>query len=137
MAKDELKILIPVEEIETSQGMITLHPFKFKDFSKALGLVSKYLDAFMGAEGAYAIAQILLADSGEETLGDLGKLIELSTGKNRDYLDDLSWDEVVQILVIIIQQNIDFFFRIATKLGETIKERQSESQTAGEKQLAA
>jgi hypothetical protein len=137
-ARDELKILIPAEEVETSQGTVTLHPFKFRDFPKALGLVSKYLEAFMQADGAYAIAQILLADSGEETITDVGRLIELSSGKDRAYLDELTWDEVVQILVVIIQQNIDFFYRIGTNLGETIKHRQPElQQTAGEKASAA
>lgn len=126
--RDELKILIPAEEVETSAGVVTLRPFKFKDFPKALGLVSKYLDAFMGADGAYAIASILLADQGEETLGDVGKLIELSSGKDRAYLDELSWDEVVQILVVIIQQNIDFFFRIGGSLGETINKKRLKEQ---------
>lgn len=137
MRKDELKILIPAEEIQTSQGIVTLNPFKFKDFSKALGLVSKYLDAFVGADSAYAIAQILLVDSGEEALGDLSALISLCSGKDKSWIEELSWDEVVEIVVVIIQQNIDFFFRIATKLGETIKKREPESQTAGEKASAA
>jgi hypothetical protein len=137
MSKDELKILIPAEEVETSQGTVSLHPFKFKDFPKALGLVSKYLEAFMQADGAYAIASILLADSGEETLADVGKLISLSCGKDREWLDELTWDEVVQILVVIVQQNIDFFYRIGANLGETLKKRQPENQTAGEKTSAA
>lgn len=137
MARDDLKILIPAEDVETSAGTVTLRPFKFKDFPKALGLVSKYLDAFMGADGAYAIAQILLADSGEEALGDVGKLISLCCGKEHEFLDELTWDEVVQILVVIIQQNIDFFFRIGGSLGESIRKRQAESQTAGEKTSVA
>lgn len=136
MKTDELKILIPTEEIETSQGTLALRPFKFKDFPKALGLISKYVDTFLQADGAYAIASILLADSGEETLGDVGKLIELSSGKDRAFLDELSWDEVVQILVAIIEQNIDFFFRIGSNLGESIKKRQAKNQTAGEKTSA-
>lgn len=135
--KDELKILIPAEEIETSAGTVTLRPFKFKDFPKALGLVSKYIDTFMQADNATAIVAILLADQGEETLSDISKLISLSSGKDRAYLDELSWDEVVQILVVIVQQNIDFFFRVGASLGETIKKRQAAtSQTAGEKTSA-
>lgn len=135
--RDELKILIPAEDVETSAGIVTLRPFKFKDFPKALGLVSKYLDAFMGADGAYAIAQILLADSGEEALGDVGQLISLCSGKEPDWLDELTWDEVVRILVVVIQQNIDFFYRIGGSLGEVIKKRQAENQTDGAKISAA
>lgn len=137
MLKDELKILIPNEEIETSIGTITLSPFKFKDFPKALALISKYLDTFMSAESTYEIAQALLANAGEQTLADVSNLITLCSGNDRVSLENLTWDEVTQLLLIIVQQNIDFFYRMGGHLGKTMKKRQTEDQTDGAKTLAA
>lgn len=137
MLKDELKILIPNEEIETSIGTITLSPFKFKDFSKALALISKYLDTFLSAESTYEIAQALLANAGEQTLADVSSLVTLCSGTPRDRLDNLTWDEVTQLLLVIVEQNIDFFYRMGGHLGETMKKRSLQSQTDGAKTLAA
>ena len=132
----ELKILIPDEELETSAGKITLRPFKFKDFSKALELVSKYLDVFMGAESAFAIAQVMLSNAGEQTLTDVSFLIKLCTSVERDFIDNLSWDEVFQILVVIVEQNMDFFYRLGDRMSEKVKSRQKVG-TDGEKPSAA
>lgn len=137
MKNDELKILIPAVELETSQGTITINPFKFKDFPKALGLVSKYLDTFMGAESAFAIANSILSDSGEETLADISSLVALTSGKDREWLDNLTWDEVFEILLAIVEQNIDFFYRMGQRVGQTVKKRQPESKTVGESTSAA
>lgn len=132
----ELKILIPDEELETSAGKITLRPFKFKDFSKALELVSKYLDVFMESESAVAIAQVMLTNAGEQTLADLAILVELCSGKERNFIDNLSWDEVFQILVAIVEQNMDFFYRLGDRMSEKVKSRQKVG-TDGEKPSAA
>lgn len=135
--KDELKILIPNEEIETSIGTITLSPFKFKHFSIALALISKYLDTFMSAESAYEIAQALLKDAGEQTIADVSSLVTLCSGTPRAELENLTWDEVTQLLLVIVEQNIDFFYRMGGHLGETMKKRSGQGQMDGAKTLAA
>lgn len=127
----ELSTLTPEKEIETSEGTVTLTPFKFKHFSRVLDLVAKYINTFSESNTAGDITQKLMADAGEETLGDICHLIYLASGKEREFLEELAWNEVSNILLTLIEQNIDFFFQIGDRLNALGKSRQQEG---GQKQ---
>lgn len=130
----ELKTLTPEVSIETSQGTINLTPFKFKYFSKVLDLVAKYIDTFSTSNDAGEIAQKLMANAGEETLADICHLIYLASGKERDFLDELGWNEVTNILLTLIEENIDFFFQIGDRLNQLGRNRQETEAVDGQKQ---
>lgn len=125
MKKDELRVLIPSVEVETSTGTIVLNPFKFKDFPKALAIVNRYVEIFSTAEDTMSIVSGLLKDAGELTLNDVASLIELASGKTRDTLNELTYDEVVNMLATVVEQNMDFFNRIGKKLTKTEEETPS------------
>lgn len=122
----ELKTLNPEKHIQTSQGLIELAPFKFKYFPKVLDLVSKYIDTFSQSESAADIVQALMANAGEQTLTDISYLIYLACGKERDFLDELAWNEVSELLLTIIEQNIDFFFQIGDRLNALGRNRKNQ-----------
>lgn len=129
---NELRTLNPEKHIQTTQGLIELAPFKFKYFPKVLDLVSKYIDTFTSSETAADIVQKLMANAGEQTLNDLTYLIFLASGKEREFLDELGWNEVSEILLTIVEQNIDFFFQIGDRLNALGRDRREESKSSGE-----
>lgn len=120
--KDELKILIPDEVVETSGGQVTFKPFKFKDFPKALGIIEKYVKLFFKSDEPEEAIIGILQNGGEATLADVSALIELTSGKNREFLDELDWPEVVNLLVALFHQNRDFFYRIGEKAKREVEQ---------------
>lgn len=122
---NDLKVLIPTVEIETTFGTIALNPFKFKDFPKALAIVNRYVEIFATAEDTLSIVSALIGNAGEQTLADISGLIELASGKDRTFQDELTYDEVVNLLTIIIEQNMDFFARIGRKLNKSKTEEEA------------
>lgn len=124
----DLNILIPAQTVETSAGSITLKPFKFRDFQTALTVVSKYVDLIATAESSGDMVRRILSSGGSETLGDVATLIKLTSGKDPEFLDDLSWDEVFGLLLTIVEQNLDFFFRAGERLGSLGKKAETPNQ---------
>lgn len=142
MSKDkELSILIASETVETSAGLVVMRPFKFKDFPKAIGLINKYFQKITEADSSVEIVRAMLADAGVETLEDICALIELSCGKEPDFYQELTWDEVTNLLLIVVEQNIDFFNRIGSRLGSKFKKEEDNKVQAtgqdGQLKLAA
>lgn len=139
MSKNELSVLIPNRSFTTSVGDITLKPFKFKQFGKALELVQRYFDLFTTFDGAEAMAKALFekVEGGDyEILDDIDLLIELVSGiKVSD--SDLAYDEVIGLLVEVIDMNLDFFSRISQKMNQNPQAESNESLKTGESELAA
>ena len=118
MASD-LTVLIPTRVFNTSKGAIKLSPFWFKDFHNAITLVERYVQVFMVANTAAEIAERLFAKTQEDykVIGDikslLGLVIESDTPIN---IDELRFDEVLNLVVEVIDMNLDFFKRIGERL---------------------
>lgn len=130
----ELETLHPEQEIKTSQGLVELKPFKYKDFKKVLALVNKYFEVFANSENAGAIVQALMSNAGEDTVNDLNQLIYYASGKESEFLEELSWNEVANILVCVVEQNIDFFFQIGDRLNNLGKARNQTQNQGGDVQ---
>ncbi len=128
--KDQLNILIPDRELETSGGKITLKPFKFKQINKAIKIINNYIERFVGAEDNLALIKSLLADNGEAAITDFCELISMCCGASRALIDELGYDEVVNICANILKQNQDFFSQIGKQLNPS--EEPVASLTTGE-----
>ncbi len=114
---NQLKVLIPNRTFTTSQGAVTLAPFKFKQFKQILEIVEKYLTIFTTTETAGEIAKLLLAKSETDytVLADISQLLK-SVSPELEIIDDLQYDEVLALLIEIIDMNIDFFARMGKTL---------------------
>lgn len=130
--KTELEILIGDKTIPTSLGEITLRPFKFKDFSKVLQVINRYLSIFAESETTAQAVKTLLANADEQTIPDILLLIKLTTDLEREQLEELTWDEVANLFLVVVEENLDFFFRAAAKLGKLGKGEEKEEQKAGQ-----
>jgi hypothetical protein len=57
----------------------------------------------------------LIQENGGEILADICEVIEISTGKNREFLDELYGHEVLDLLLACIEVNASFFKKILTE----------------------
>ncbi len=122
----QLKVLINAVTLETSGGEITLKPFKFKDFDKALGLIEPYLKTLSGVSTAAEVVEGLLAKSGDsyQVLTDLIALLTMVSGQPSDFFDDCGYDEVISLITEVVEMNLDFFFRLGTQLNNPKEEEE-------------
>jgi|GEM_PF-3552542 len=56
----------------------------------------------------------LIETDGGEIFEDIAEVIKISTGKDREFLDDLDGDEVIDILLACVEVNAGFFRKILT-----------------------
>lgn len=140
MAKDELKILVPDEVINTIQGDVTVKPFKFTQFPKVIKTISEYASLISSAIAVsneneiLNIATALVSDDSE----GIFDLIAMAIGKDREFLDSLEAEDGFNILVKVVELNIDFFVKtLAPKLGELTVKIGGITPQGGEEQLVS
>lgn len=129
--QDELAVLFPEEEMLTQCGAVTVSPFRFGDFKRVIGILKKYADALTSEDGVDFVAVLL--EMGEEALDDLATLTEFSTGKNRDFLDELPGNDAMELFFKVAEVNADFFVRTIKAGSLRFSRRISPEPTAGEK----
>jgi hypothetical protein len=107
---DELEILFPERSLETSQGVIAVNPFKFKNFQRVLEIVNRYVSLFgvQPEDDARPIVEKIM-QSGEAAVEDMAELILMGVTCDRAVIDEMTWDEVVDLLLLTITVNADFF----------------------------
>lgn len=125
----ELKILFPEREFKSSLGEISVSPFKFGQFPKVLEVVNKYSDVF--SNGGDLVSGLMA--KGTEALNDLALLFFFCTVKDRDWLDQMSGDEALDLIFKVFEVNADFFIQKvkmgSLKIVETIQ-KASQSKSA-------
>lgn len=102
----ELKVLVPNEKISTKIGDIEIKPFKFTQFPRVIEILSGFgsevnLDNLTAGD----IVNLLMKNQGE----DLFELMCMSSGKDKEWLDELEADEGIELLIKVVEQNMDFF----------------------------
>ncbi len=106
----ELITLVPGVQIKTRfAGEVTITPFKFTQFPKVINIIKGLLSSIDNLANVQVndIASLMVAEDGDK----LFQLLMLSTGKDKDWLDQLDADEGLEILTATIEQNLDFFNR--------------------------
>ena len=131
-----LDVLFPEgKAVDAGGETLTLTPFKFGQYPKALKLMIPLVSAFkasgilgLDTEGNLVISSdwMVLVDGAVSLLAEVGDpmidLCALATGKPREWLENISADEGVALLRGIFEVNSDFFEkRIAPKLGLSVK----------------
>lgn len=130
MSVKELDTLFPGQEFKIRGEIIKLKPAPFKDLKRIFSLIEQYLRYYYAkpkkvaavagtpevAESEEDVAQAqeesfldLLKNGGEQIQEDCATLIQISFGKDAEWLDTLSYDVVVYLLVEIFKANRDFF----------------------------
>jgi hypothetical protein len=136
-AKSDIKTLFPGRE-ETFKGeKITVSPFKFGQFPKAISLLRPITDAVqdagiasMSAAGFNLAADwpLRLPQIMDEAGEALLEFLSFATGKPREWFDDLDADEGIALAKLVFETQGDFFVqRIAPKLGLAIPEASPET----------
>lgn len=122
---DDLKVLVPDETVTTSQGDVTVKPFKFTQFPRVIAVIQNYtlsLDSLNLLEIG-EIASLIASDGGE----GIFELICLSTGKDRAWLDNLEGDEGIILVAKVVEVNLDFFAQKLTPSLNAFAERISKT----------
>lgn len=131
---EDLKILVPDETVTTSQGAVTVKPFKFTQFPKVIAVIQNYalsLDSLNDLDIS-AIASLLTSDGGEGVFD----LICLATGKDRDWLDSLEADDGINLVAKVVEVNLDFFAQKLTPSIEAFAQRIGKTSLTGEQSSA-
>lgn len=106
--QEVLKSILPEGneiKIESSGEILVIKPLRFGQLPKVLKHLSA-LFQFTDAQGNMQLKRALL-EGGEDIL----QLLAIAAAKPRAWFDDISLDEGVAILAIVITQNQDFFVR--------------------------
>jgi hypothetical protein len=127
----DINTLFPAREEKFKGETITVSPFKFGAFPKAIRLLRPITDAVKdaGIAGMSAAGFSLAADwplrlpqvmdeAGEAVI----EFVAFATGKPREWFDDLDGDEGIALTKLVFEVNGDFFVqRIAPKLGLAVQ----------------
>ncbi|NJK40567.1 MAG: hypothetical protein HC934_02890 [Acaryochloridaceae cyanobacterium SU_2_1] len=106
--QDQLDILFPAEPFECGAGVLLVNPFKFGQFKRVLQVLKRYLAELEDSENPRSFVQVML-DVGEEALDDLAELTEMSTGCDRNFLEELPGHEAMNLFFKVAEVNADFF----------------------------
>lgn len=140
---EELGQLFPVAALSIKGAEVEVTPFKFGQFAWVLKFIKKYQEIIYTSD---RLAYDLL-DCGEEALTDIAVLVEYSTGKTREWLDQLGANDALDLIYKIFEVNADFFIQkinrnsldLVKKLsstGQMPQPNSSPTDTAGETSLA-
>lgn len=104
-----LSVLIPEKTffLQSIDEEIKLSPFKFLYFASVLNIIEKYAKFIAeSSNSALDIAQSILSKSGGsyEILDDVIDLIEMASDADDDLLQQLTYDEVIGLLIEVIEQ---------------------------------
>ncbi|MBT9158858.1 MAG: hypothetical protein DDT26_00106 [Dehalococcoidia bacterium] len=125
---DDLDVLLPEQEVRVSgDRLVRVFPFKWRDTKRALAIVERYLTVLQSAATGGEVAKALLAKGGEQTQQDVQTLITLTTGKNSDFIDELSFLDVLNLLSTAVELNLSFFFRVGDRLAAVGNRRKPEA----------
>lgn len=134
--KSDIETLFPDVEAKAKGETLTLRPFTFGQFPKAIKLLRPITDAVQdaGIAGMSAAGFSLAPDwplrlpqvmdeAGESVI----EFVAFATGKPREWFDDLAADEGLALTKAVFEVNGDFFVRrIAPKLGLAIQPEASQ-----------
>lgn len=107
-ADKELVTLVPHQTLKTQNaGEVTIKPFKFTQFPKVIEVLSGFASSISSLDSLQAgdIVALLTKNGGEEIF----QLLCMATGKDKDWLDELEADEGLELMLIVVEQNMDFF----------------------------
>jgi hypothetical protein len=104
---DSLEELFPANFLVIEGESVEVTPFKFGQFAWVLKFIKKYQEIIYTSD---RLAYDLL-DCGEGALTDIAILVEYSTGKTREWLDQLTAENVLDLIYKIFEVNADFFIQ--------------------------
>ena len=113
--KGQLKLLMEKAVFETSQGELTIKPFRFMDFSDVLEIVERYYQRFEATENVADIIFELSSTGDRQIIRDIFMLLEFS-GVDREIAKELGFDEIISLLTEVVQMNMDFFTKTVQSL---------------------
>jgi hypothetical protein len=113
-ATDEIDILLPETQFDSSQGLVTLRPIKFGDFKRFSEVVASYrtLISEKSVDGELNLQTVitdLLIDDAEKTLSDVQVLLSLTSDISESAIQDLPFNEVVELAACALGANLNFF----------------------------
>lgn len=129
--KTDIEVLFPGKTITIAGEEILITPFKLTQIPEVAKLVAKYV---RGADSESALdVPKMIEEAGE----DVFSMMCVATGKSRQWLDDLSGADGMDLLSAIIEENADFFIRKVTpqmtalgkRLTDGLKSSKSSSST--------
>jgi hypothetical protein len=115
----DLQSLIPVtKDVQVNDEALTIKPFKFRDIKS----VSEYVAIFqsnLGSSDDGAGLMQLAVDHSDEIL----EVIQLATGKDSAWAQELEMIHVIDLLGAIIEVNINFFSHLLVPRIKAMSER--------------
>ena len=111
---DQLEVLFPNSiNVKVGDETIIISPFKFGQINKVIkvatplfGLLKSQVDLTKTeSEVGAQVMELVLTNGGDA----LGEIINIATGRSKEWIDELESDSVIELLVAIVEVNKDFF----------------------------
>lgn len=119
ISKEAAELFPQGKQVVVKGEEFTIKPFGFGKFPKVLELFKRLKDTPVAAGTGGTVKEIIdiIADNGEVVV----EFAMLATGKKRDFFDDVTLDQAVELVQAIIEVNADFFVkRLQPKLLEAM-----------------
>lgn len=104
----ELTTLVPQQTLTfQAAGEVTVKPFRFTQFPRVIEILGSFTASISSLDNLQAsdIVRMLTKNDGDEVF----QLLCMATGKDRAWLDQLEADEGLELMMIVVEQNMDFF----------------------------
>jgi hypothetical protein len=119
---EELKVLFPDRVFHSKHGDAIISTFKFMEFEILFEFIDRYKLVFKDVKNEKSFVLQLLAQ-GSQVLNDIIFLVELSTDKNKDWLDRFELNELVDLLLKIVEVNSTFFIQQINQVSLVLAEK--------------
>ena len=109
----QLEVLQPEpQEVVIRGEALSITPFRYKHYrklKKPLGMLAAGIINMNTSSGELTLTSILALIT--SLIEEYGVIMELATGKDADWVDDLLPDEFIKLMEAIIKANSDYFFK--------------------------
>jgi hypothetical protein len=131
---EQLAVLFPDKIIKTAQGSVTVRPFPFNNWAKAVSIVSKYITKFRGFDDVSIENTVVehLPQMMLEAGDDLVSLILLSVDRDQAFIDGLSGEDGFALLQEVIEVNGDFFLQKILPMARNLAARMARKSGTGD-----
>jgi len=118
----DLEVLQPNRHVMVNGEKVVVKPFKYKNLKEVLEIFQKYVVALLTVENDPASLTIVIAREGVNSIEDINRFINISTGLTPDKFEDLDVEEVLAIFSDCLLINWDSikksFQTVATKFAQ-------------------
>ena len=109
---DKAEVLFPQASFTLNGETIQIKKFPFRDLRKVSRILSIYQNSLIVAieqSSPMLGLSMALGEEGQQPIDHIEEIIQIATGKEPGWADDVDYDQVVLLFAEILRVNWDFF----------------------------